>query len=79
MGRLRPSTFERRAEGQTISPVCGLRNCEPRMPGMMTMGGLPGRSLARSKMRTRSGVRRAPQPADASASASATTRVMSDE
>ena len=75
VGKESPSTSERKTLGQTTSPVRRLTMLDPSMPGMTMTGRLPLRSRAPAKMRPRSGVRRAPQPAVANA----TTRVMRTE
>jgi hypothetical protein len=77
VGKLRPSVEERNAEGQTTSRVRRFMSCDPKIPGMTMTGSLSLRARAGAKMRSRSGVRRAPQPA--LVIVITITRVMSDE
>ena len=54
-----PSCDVRNADGQTVSPVFGLINSEPSIPGITITGRLPVLALAVAKMFSRFGVRRA--------------------
>src|SRR4026207_1279226 len=53
-----PSCDVRNADGQTVSPVFGLSNSVPRIPGMTITGRFPVRLRAVAKMCSRLGVRR---------------------
>src|SRR5947209_20068602 len=57
IGRLNPSSVERKAEGQTTSPVFELTSCDPNLPGITINGRLPTRSRAPAEPHARFGVR----------------------